>query len=219
MQLVHFLQRMIVEMKFRKLLVCAVLFTLMTNCESMITESASSKERIIEYSNADGTYSLIFIGNKVFSGFEPLLVHDQSLQMRAERKVVGEIKCISISTGGETQFSYAVTNPMELGKKYQCENTKFEILKCNGGAASCEVALVRGRYFPPMVSDKSQFQEFLMYADYCRGIISIIDKYENEKKFEFGRSLELRDRTGILADTQSKECRIVNDQLNSLKSR
>ncbi|WP_373474452.1 hypothetical protein [Sphingorhabdus sp.] len=161
----------------------------------------------IEYSSADGTFSYLFADKKLFAGFLPEILKNKNLgggDLRAANTV--SMKCVLVGDKGY-ETSYAVPFPTKLDASYKCANTEFKVISCNGGNASCETALIIGRYHPPMVEDRNAYQEFMFFYDHCRGITSFIDKKTREEKFDFGRSIELRSYSGILADESSAECK------------
>jgi len=181
-------------------------------------DAISAQPRLVEYSAADGTFSYVFTGKEIFSGFLPdLIKHKNLVEGNLRTANTASMKCILVGDG-EYATSYAVPTPIKLKASYKCANTEFEVISCNGGRASCETALIMGRYRPPMIEDRKAYQELMFFYDHCRGMTSFINQMPREERFAFGRAVELRSYSGILADESSAECKREKLEFDSFHS-
>lgn len=198
---------------------CSFLLLALSGC-AQAPEKGKKEPPVIEYSTADGSFSYVVTPTKFYAGFGPMIIDKNGVvgaDVRQIRK--GDMHCMLVGEKGD-EISLAIERPTRMGAAFECANTKFDVIYCNGASENCANALIRSRYYPPMKHDGA-YLETLYFYDRCRGILSFMDTGADkvEPGFGFGFANELRGYNGILADESSADCRREREALAAVGAR
>lgn len=196
------------NMSFGKMVVSFSSASALLLCAGCVQEKPRPHAHLREfyYTNADQTWSLSVRENGVYEGvpYDPMMSKSQ-LGPKPTFFSNEKIGCVKIN---EREI-FAAPKRLVPGEKVSCGTAKFEVVQCSRFVLDqCTSALIRGYWLTRTENGtKDAYIPIAFFFDICTGIQDITFDFDTDKgKVDFGSSLQLRSRVGLLSQENNKEC-------------